>query len=167
MSGQFAGAQETAMTFRLTGIEQSQYAPLFGLETEALAALGVERHLVSTLHASPCRITLDDAAPGETVLLLNHPHQTANSPYAQSGPIFLREAAEVRFDRIDEIAPALARRVISLRGFDDAGAMVEGELTDGADLAALIERFWANPRVAYAHAHYARRGCFAALVSRV
>ena len=42
----------------------------------------------------------------------------------------------------------------------------EADLTEGADAAAMIERFFANPEVAYIHAHYARRGCFAALIER-
>ena len=35
-----------------------------------------------------------------------------------------------------------------------------------AEAVDLIERFFANPNVAYIHAHYARRGCFAALIER-
>jgi len=44
--------------------------------------------------------------------------------------------------------------------------MIEADLTEGSDAEALIERFFANPAVAYIHAHYARRGCFAALIER-
>lgn len=62
--------------------------------------------------------------------------------------------------------PALARRTLSLRGFDANDMMIEAELTEGAEAAALIERFFTNPNVAYIHAHYARRGCFAALIER-
>jgi hypothetical protein len=154
------------MAFRMTGLAPDLYAPLFGLDDDALRAKGAVRHHVTEPHASPCRITLDDAVPGETVLLLSHPHHTAQSPYAQSGPIFVREAAVAAFDAVDLVAPALARRLISLRGFDAEGFMVEGEVVDGVDLAALIARYWTNPNVAYAHAHYARRGCFAALITR-
>jgi len=39
-------------------------------------------------------------------------------------------------------------------------------LVEGADAVALIERFFANENVAYIHAHYARRGCFAAAIAR-
>ena len=44
--------------------------------------------------------------------------------------------------------------------------MIEADLTEGAEAAASIELFFANPAVAYIHAHYARRGCFAALIER-
>ena len=36
----------------------------------------------------------------------------------------------------------------------------------GAQAEALIARFFENPNVAYIHAHYARRGCFAARIDR-
>jgi len=39
-------------------------------------------------------------------------------------------------------------------------------LCAGADASELIVGFLANPAVAYIHAHYARRGCFAALIER-
>ena len=64
------------------------------------------------------------------------------------------------------IPPALARRTLSLRGFDAGHMMVEADLTEGRDAAALIEQFFANPAVVYIHAHYARRGCYAALIER-
>ncbi len=66
----------------------------------------------------------------------------------------------------DAIPPALARRTLSLRGFDAEHMMIEADLTEGSGVGALIERFFANPSVAYIHAHYARRGCYAALIER-
>jgi hypothetical protein len=60
----------------------------------------------------------------------------------------------------------LARRSLSLRGFDRAHMMIEADLCEGSDAAPLIERFFTNGDVAYVHAHYARRGCFAALIER-
>jgi hypothetical protein len=37
---------------------------------------------------------------------------------------------------------------------------------EGVDAKAMLERFLANSKVAYIHAHYARRGCFAARIDR-
>jgi hypothetical protein len=53
-------------------------------------------------------------------------------------------------------------RPLSLRGFDANGFMVAGDLVDGERAESLIEEFLARPDVAYIHAHYARRGCYAA-----
>jgi hypothetical protein len=125
----------------------------------------MERVRVTEKPAAPCRITLDDAEIGESVILLNYTHQGADTPYHQQGPIFIRETTQ-RFEARDVVPPALARRTLSLRGFDANHLMIEADLTEGAEAAALIERFFANPNVAYIHAHYARRGCFAAVVER-
>lgn len=153
------------MSFRISGLAPSQFQHLHALSDADLAAAGAQRVRVTEKPAAPCRISLDDAEIGETVLLLNYAHQPADTPYRQQGPIFIRET-QARFDARDTIPPALARRTLSLRGFDASHMMIEADLIEGADAAALIERFLANPSVAYIHAHYARRGCFAALVAR-
>jgi hypothetical protein len=44
--------------------------------------------------------------------------------------------------------------------------MVDADLAAGAVLAPVIERFLANPAVEYLHAHYAKRGCYAARIER-
>ena len=45
--------------------------------------------------------------------------------------------------------------------------MVDADVVDGQVLAGLIERFFGNPDVAYLHAHYAKRGCYAARIDRL
>lgn len=153
------------MTFQITGLDPAPFAHLHALSDEQLASGGMERVRIGQKNVAPCRISLDDAEIGETVILLNYTHQAGDTPYHQQGPIFIRETTH-HFAARDEIPPALARRTLSLRGFDDRHVMIEADLTEGADAATLIERFFANPRVAYVHAHYARRGCYAALIQR-
>lgn len=153
------------MSFRIEGLDPAPFAHLHALSDEALQARGVERVRVQERPGAPCRITLDDAEIGETVLLLSYEHQPALTPYRQQGPIFVREAA-ARFEALGVVAPALARRPLSLRGYDANGMMIEADLVDGADAPGLVERFLANADVAEIHAHYARRGCFAARITR-
>lgn len=150
------------MSFQITGLDPSFFRDLGDAD---LAAAWAQRVRITEKPAAPCRISLDDAEIGETVLLLNYAHQPADTPYRQQGPVFIREAVG-RFDARDVIPPALARRTLSLRAFDAEHMMVDADLSEGAEAAALIERFFSNPAVAYIHAHYARRGCFAALVER-
>jgi hypothetical protein len=154
------------MSFRIQGLDPELFADLQTLSDEQLAAKGIERVRVDEKPGAPCRISLYDAEIGEAVLLLSFDHQPADTPYRQQGPIFVRET-RVRFDGVDTIPPALARRTLSLRGFDAAHMMVEAEVVEGADAKAMIERFFDNANVAYIHAHYARRGCFAARIDRV
>lgn len=153
------------MSFRITGLDPSQLQHLHACSDAELVAAGAQRVRVTEKPAAPCRISLDDAEIGETVLLLNYVHQAADTPYRQQGPIFIRETQH-RFDTDNAVPPALARRTLSLRAFDAHHMMVDADLVEGVDAAALIEKFFANNRVGYIHAHYARRGCFAALVER-
>ncbi|GAO53489.1 hypothetical protein NMD1_00495 [Novosphingobium sp. MD-1] len=69
-------------------------------------------------------------------------------------------------DVINLLPEALRIRLISLRAFDASGEMIDADLAEGEALAPLIERFLANPDVAYLHAHYAKYGCYAARIER-
>jgi hypothetical protein len=153
------------MSFRVSGLDPAQFAALFGMDRAELRARNVHRERVTAKPGAPCRITLDDAEVGEDVLLFSFEHQPAHSPYRQAGPIFIRRSTE-RFVGVDVIPPALARRPLSLRGFDADHMMIEADLVDGPEAAALVEQFFTNPNVQYIQAHYARRGCYAALFER-
>ena len=62
--------------------------------------------------------------------------------------------------------PALALRTLSVRAFDACDELIDGDLVEGADLPALVNRLFANQNAAYLHAHYARYGCFAVRIDR-
>jgi hypothetical protein len=155
------------MSFRIRGLSPDAFAPLFVLDEAQLA----ERHIQSVVadepHSAPCRISLEDAEPGERLLLLSHEHQPGPSPYRQSGPIYVREQAREAFDGVDQIPAAIARRTISARAYDRQAMMLEGEVIAGAELPGLLEAWLARPEVDVVHLHYARRGCYAARVERV
>ena len=119
------------MSFRIAGLDPAPFRRLHELTDADLAAQGVRRVRVTQKHAAPCRISLDDAEIGESVLLLSYLHQGADTAYRQQGPIFVRDT-ERRFEARDAIPPALARRPLSVRGFDAEHMMIEAELCDGA-----------------------------------
>lgn len=153
------------MNFRIAGLDPAPFAHLHALSDDELGARGIVRVRIEAKNSAPCRISLDEADIGEHVLLINHAHQPADTPYKQQGPIFVRET-RARADVANIVPPALARRTLSLRGFNATHMMIEADLVEGADAATLIERFFANEHVAYIQAHYARRGCFAATITR-
>lgn len=155
------------MAFRISALDVDKFRHLFGESPESLAALGVQRMTVDSRPGFPCRITLQDADIGETVLLLNFEHQPANSPYRSSHAIFVRENATQSASVENEIPDTLKIRMLSVRSFDDAGNMVDAELTAGTDLEAVIERMFADSAADYLHVHNAARGCYAARVDRV
>ena len=154
------------MDFRVTGLPIDHFAALLPLDDDALLAQGVTRLVVDAPHAYPCRITLEDAAPGEEVLLLSYAHQSARTPYASTGPIFIRRTAVATRTLINEVPEQQRRRLLSVRAYDHRDAMVDAEVTEGTELETLIHRFLADPQVSYLHVHNARRGCYACRVDR-
>ena len=155
------------MPYRVKGLDPAPFRHLYGLSDEELAAHGARRMIADASPGFPDRIEVRDAEPGETLLLLNHVHQPADTPYRASHAIFVREGAERALDLVDAIPEPLRIRPISLRAFDASGEMVGADLVEGRELAPLIERFLADPAVDYLHAHYAKRGCYAARIERV
>lgn len=154
------------MSFRITGLSPRPFFHLFGLPDEELARHRAKRYVADEKPGYPDRIELRDAEPGETVLLVNHVHQPADNPYRASHAIFVREGAEAAYDRMNEIPDAMRVRDISLRAFDAADLMVDADLVNGREIEPVIERLFADPRVAYIQAHYAKRGCYAARIDR-
>jgi hypothetical protein len=155
------------MSYVVSGLPLEPFRPLFGLSDEALAERGVVRCAVDANPGFPCRVTLEDAQPGETVLLLNYEHQSADTPYRSRHAIFVSEQARETRRVAGEIPGALrARKAISLRAFDAAGMMVDAEIAPGDALEPVIARLFAQAEVAYIHAHNAARGCYAARIDR-
>lgn len=152
------------MAFRITGLPAAPFTHLFGLSDAELARHGAQR-----LHGAgnPDRISLRDTTEDETVLLVNHEHQPADTPYRSRHAIFVREGATATFDAVDTVPDMLRCRLLSLRAFDAAGMMVDADIVDGMAAEGLIERLLGQPEVCYIHAHFARRGCYAALIRRV
>jgi hypothetical protein len=152
------------MTFRVTGLSPSLFSHLVGLSDEALARLGARRQKVTACPGFPDRIALRDLAVGESVILVNHMHQDADTPYRASHAIFVSETATEAYDRVGEIPPPMRIRPLSLRAFTAGGEMIDADLAEGDAIESTILRLLAAPNVAYLHAHYAKRGCYAARV---
>jgi hypothetical protein len=154
------------MTYKITGLEPSQFAHLVGLSDEKLALHGAARMTANGQPSFPCRVQLDDAKAGETLLLVNHVSHEGNNPYRASHAIFVSESAAEAAVYDEEIPPALARRVLSLRAFDKDGMMTDAALAQPGEADAAIRRLFADQKVDHIDAHNAIRGCFAARIER-
>jgi len=154
------------MSFRATGLPLSPFEPLFALDDEALTARGMRRMVADAKPGFPCRVSLEDAEPGERLILLPFEHQPAHSPYRASGPIFVREAARAPFDQADVVPPVLRGRQLSVRAYNGAGMMVDADILDGDDIESAIARFFAREDVEYLHVDNAKRGCYACRIDR-
>lgn len=154
------------MAFRITGLSPERFCHLFGLSDEELARHGAVRMVADAKPGYPDRVALRDAEVGERLLLLNYTHQPADNPYRASHAIFVLEGAEEAYDQVGKVPEVMRSRSISLRAFDERDLMIDADLADGVDLERSIQRLLADSRVAYLHAHYAKRGCYAARVGR-
>ena len=154
------------MAYRITGLSPEPFRPLFGLSDAELEQRGAQRWTATPGSGLPDRVEMRDALPGETLLLVNHEHQPAATPYRSAHAIFVREGASVAYDRVDEIPEAMRKRMLSLRAFDREHLMVDAELVDGREAEAAIGRLFARAEAEYIHAHYATRGCYAGRIER-
>ena len=151
------------MSFRITGLPAENFAHLFALPDEELAARGAVRRTADG--AYPCRISLTDSAPGDELILVNYEHHPVDSPYRMRFAIYVRRG-EQTYDKVDDIPEQLRTRTLAARAFDVDGMMVARELVEGSGLEDAIERLLSEPRAAYLHIHYAAAGCYAARVER-
>ena len=154
------------MPFRIRALSAAPFAVLFGLPDDELRRRLAVRCVVDRSPGFPCRVSLCDAAVGETVLLVHYEHQAAPTPYRAGHAIYVREGAVEARPDVGEVPEVLARRLLSVRAFDAAGMMRDADVVDGRRLAPAIERLFADERVAYLHLHNAKPGCYAARVAR-
>jgi hypothetical protein len=154
------------MSFIIQALPVAGFAPLFGMDESELASREVLRRRVEENGGFPCRVSLRDAQPGETVLLLNYEHLPVPGPYRSRHAIYVREYAEEYWPDVNEIPEVLSSRLLSVRAFDASGMMLDAEVVAGVVAARLIEHQLANPAVAYLHLHNAKPGCYAARVVR-
>ena len=58
------------------------------------------------------------------------------------------------------------RTFLALRGYDRDGMLLAAEIVDGREVETGIDSVFSDPAVAYIHAHFAKPGCYAALIER-
>ena len=152
--------------FQLVGLSSEPFAALFDLSSRELQERNARRVVADASSGYPCRVSLQDAKPGDELLLLPYDHQPADSPYRSSGPIFVRRGASQRVLPVNEVPEYVTRRLMSLRGYDAAHLIVAAEVCEGRDAAKTIQAMFADPAVEYIHLHNAKRGCYSCLARR-
>jgi Protein of unknown function (DUF1203) len=154
------------MDYRIRGLSPAPFMHLYGLSDAQLAGHGAKRYIVDANPGFPDRIEMRDVEEGAPVLLINHVHQPGDTPYRASHAIFIREGAERAYEAINDIPLVLQVRPLSVRAFSANHWMVDADLRDGNILEPLVHKFLSNPEVAYLQVHFAKRGCYAALIVR-
>lgn len=154
------------MDYEFIALDGAHFAPLHALDDAALRAQHARRLSCTESPGMPCRVSLEDAAPGETVLLINHLHHDTDSPYRASGPIYVRANVGTGFGRRNEVPTMLRSRLLSLRAYDARGFLRQAEVVDGSVLESGLAAMFASSKVDYVHIHFARPGCYACTVRR-
>jgi Protein of unknown function (DUF1203) len=153
-------------SFQITGLPLRNFSSLFSLDEADLAKRGARRLIVDKKPGFPCRVSLEDAEPGERVILLPFVHHNTESPYQSSGPIFVRQSASEVALAPNQIPNVVASRLISVRAYDRHGMMVDCDVTEGSLITETIRRMFGNDQVRYLHLHNARAGCYSCRVDR-
>ncbi len=126
---------------------------------------GLEPIVADEPAAFPCRHCLRDAEPGEEMLLVSHSPFAQPGPYKETGPLFVHARPCARFAGGD-VPEQLRRRLLALRGYDRAQALVDGVIVDGRELEGAVAALLARADVDWVHVRFARPGCFACRVER-
>jgi hypothetical protein len=127
------------------------------------AAVGpVDRVVADAPTGFPCRRCLRDAAVGDELLLLGYDPFRVDSPYAGRGPVYVHAGGCPPHDDDGDLPPAVAgRKLLSVRGYDAAGRLVDTDVLAPPALRrradAMLER-----DAAFVHVHVAGPGCFLA-----
>ena len=125
------------MTYTITGLDPTAFSDLF-----ALSDADLERHdamrVTATSHPGfPCRISLQDADVGETLILLHHVSHSARTPYRSSYAIYVRQVSQAA-QYCDALPPIMQGRPIGLRYADTSYKRTKRN----GDLAGTSVRTW-------------------------
>jgi hypothetical protein len=153
------------MTYAITGLAPSSFSDLFALSDAELATRNAVWVEATSSPGFPCRISLEDAAVGEKVILLHHVSHDAPTPYRSAYAIYVRNVAQAGEYR-DCLPPVMQHRPLGMRGFDAAGMLRDARLAAPGQADEAIRSLFGNPAIAYIHAHNAAHGCFVAQVDR-
>ena len=154
------------MAFRIFALDPTSFSPLFHASDADLASHHARRVTATHSPGFPCRVSLQDAEPGEELLLINFQHQPAATPFRASHAIYVRKDAAQASPAIGEVPAFLRTRTLSLRAFSSDGMMRAAEVVPGSDLEQVLVRLLAAPETAYLHIHNAAMGCYLARAER-
>ena len=153
------------MSYVIYGLDPEQFKPLFEHDEAILASKNIVK-LTAEEDDFPCRVSLDHAALGDHILLLNYAHQPAPTPYQSAHAIYVAKGSSKPGIYRNTIPPVLRSRLLSMRAFNRSHMIIKADVVDGKQAEALIEQLLGDPETEYIHVHFAKRGCFAARIER-
>lgn len=154
------------MSYTIEGLAPSRFTRFSIMNDDELAAVNAVRLTADSPTGYPCRVTLEDAAPGDRLILLNHVSHDVPTPFRTAYAIYVREGAARAARYEDEVPAMLDRRTIGLRGFDREGMLRGALLAMPGEADGRIREMLDRPEIDTVHAHNAAHGCFLAAIER-
>lgn len=152
------------MNFQISGLPAHPFQSLFDLSESELRRRGGMRVRADSSPGYPCRVSLEDATVGESLVLIHFDHHAVEGPYRAGGPIYVRHSAIPAALRVNEVPPVVRQRLMSVRAYSETGMLMEAEVAPGSDIDAPIRRLLQAPGVRYLHLHNAKPGCYSCRV---
>ena len=144
----------------IEGLDFNLFSKYFSMSDTDLEAAGAYLFVADKKSCYPCRVSLQDAEIGDTVLAIHYEHHPAQGPYRSGGPIFIRKDAKTAKLGPNEIPKMLRPRLLSIRGYSSKALMLEGDTVAGEEIESVLENQFRNSAVDYIHIHNAGAGCF-------
>lgn len=118
---------------------------------------------------APCRHCLRDADHGDAMLLGSYEMPRPRGIYWTPSPIFVHAGPCEAFTRINEVAPIVRNRLVSVRAYDSNDQCIYdlGHAGDGNEIDAPLMRALDDPRTAFVNIHTAKPGCMLCRVERL
>lgn len=154
------------MGYRIEGLSRDRFDDLIGVSDAALAQCGAHRVRATSKPGFPCRISLEDAEIGETMILLNFASHDVPTPFRTTYGIYIREQPATAPRFVDRVPPVFRCRTLWLRGFDAEGMLHSALLALPGEADRRIRALFEQPEIATIHAHNAACGCFLATAER-
>lgn len=117
----------------------------------------------------PCRHCLKETLGGEEVLLGSYDLSRPRGIYWTPSPMFIHARECPRYGGVDHIPDIVRNRLVSLRAYDAADAVIYdlGDVVDGRSADTVLTRCFTDDRCNYINIHTARPGCLLCVVTRV
>jgi hypothetical protein len=152
--------------FTARGLSPEPFQALFELSDKELATLRAKRVVADSKPGFPCRVSLQDAEPGDEVILTNFMHLPSESPYRSTHAVYVRRAATIAASYSDSVPEMLRSRLLSVRAFDANDMLVGADVIEGDRVEEVIARFFEDPALQFLHVHFAKPGCYACRIDR-
>ena len=121
-----------------------------------------------SVDGKPCRHCLRDTGAGEEVLLGSYQLPRPKGIYWTPSPIFVHAEPCEAFVGINEVAPIVRNRLVSVRAYDRDDQCIYdlGHVADGNEIDEALLRALDDSRTAFVNIHTAKPGCMLCRVER-